>query len=299
MEATKQRRDVYAIVTEKIIEHLEYGTVPWKQPWMDAGIPMNLATKRPYRGINALLLGICGYERNLFLTYKQLQSLGARVNKGEKAHMVVYWKIMEKEQEGEDGKTETAKIPMLRYYNVFNVSQCSGIPESKVPEMQASEVYPIEACEAVVQHMPDKPQIYHKGDSAYYHTLLDAIYLPVKQSFISMEAYYETLFHELVHSSGHARRLNRPGIARLGPLEPEPYSFEELVAEMGACFLASHTGIEMDDFTNHAAYIQSWLKRLKDDKRMVVLAAAKAQQAVDYILGSKSDNLENTDGHGN
>lgn len=292
MEATKQKRDIYAIVTDKIIEHLEQGTVPWKRPWTEAGMPMNLATKRQYRGINALLLGICGYEQNLFLTYKQLQALGARVNKGEKAHIVVYWKIMEKERESSDGETEKAKIPMLRYYNVFNVSQCSGIPESKVPEIQESEVYPIEACEVVVRHMPDKPQIYHKGDSAYYHTLLDAIYMPVKQSFISMEAYYETLFHELVHSTGHARRLNRPGIARLGPLEPEPYSFEELVAEMGSCFLASHTGIEMDDHSNQAAYIKSWLKQLKDDKRMVVLAAAKAQQAVDYIL-------DNIDDHGN
>jgi antirestriction protein ArdC len=292
--ATTAKRDVYAIVTERIIEKLERGVVPWRQPWHDAGLPQNLVTKRPYRGINVMLLASLGYERNFFLTSKQMSELGGVAKPNEKPQLVVYWNWQEsksnlnKEESNEEGGARK-KVPFLRYYTVFNVAQCDGIPEALVPRATVRNDSPIPACEAIVSGMPKRPEILHKELRAFYNPVVDVVNLPRRPYFRSDESYYATLFHELVHSTGHPSRLNRKGLNEMSEFGSEPYSFEELVAEIGACYLESHAGIAKAEFEQNVSYIKGWLKKFKDDKRFVVEAAALAQKASDFVLHSTYD----------
>lgn len=279
MEQTTIKRDVYKIVTDRIIEKLEKGVVPWKQPWHDAGLPQNLVTARAYRGINVMLLASLGYEKNYFLTSKQLKELGASIKDGEKPSIVVYWKWLEPKEEDENKKQK----PFLRYYTVFNIAQCEGIPEKIIPE-PLRQANPIPACERAVNEMQNKPKILHKENRAYYNPLLDLVNMPAARNFESDESYYATLFHELIHSTGHLSRLNRKGLLEMSEQGADAYSFEELVAEIGACYLESHTGIAPNQMEQNAAYINSWLKKLKSDKKFIVQASAFAQKATDYIL---------------
>lgn len=276
--------DVYELVTNRIIDLLEAGTVPWQKPWTEAGVPMNLISKRPYRGINLWLLLSLNYEQNLFLTWDQLKKIGGSVNKDEHGHVVVFWKNVRKEKEegAEENKAKT--VPMLRYYKVFNIAQCRDIPANLIPELVNREVDPILECEAVINGMPDCPVIKHKEDKAFYHVELDYINMPKKKSFKSMEAYYSTFFHELVHSTGAEKRLGRKTITEMTEFGSEPYSIEELIAELGSAYLNSYTGILDKEIQNSVSYIQGWLTKLRDDKRFIVQASGQAQRAVDYIL---------------
>lgn len=306
MEQTAVKRDVYAIVTERIISKLEQGVVPWKQPWQDAGLPMNLITKRPYRGINVMLLASLGYEKNYFLTSKQLNELGGSIKTSEKPQLVVYWNWQERKanthqnasvnfnDEATSGANNNEggvekKVPLLRYYTVFNVAQCDGIPPSLLPPINARTVTPIHACEKVVREMPKCPEILHKEHRAFYNPVADIVNMPDIASFKSDEAYYATLFHELVHSTGHATRLNRKGLNEMSEFGSDEYSFEELVAEIGACYLESHAGIAEAQFEQNASYINGWLRKFKDDKRFVVQASALAQKASDFVLRAGYD----------
>ena len=285
-EQTKTR-DVYQIVTNKIIEQLEKGCVPWKQPWTTAGVPQNLITRKPYRGINIWMLASAGYSQNYFLTFKQAGELGARIKKGQKAHIVVYWKLEEKtDPEPREKKKET----FLRYYLVYNVAQCEGIPEAKLPMEHYNE--PMLNCEEVINEMPKKPDIRQVEDFPYYHPKHDYVNMPPIKSFVNSDSYYSTLFHELVHSTGHTNRLNRKELMSSKSFNSEMYSFEELVAEMGASYLNSLTGIAQNQLNQNAAYIEGWLKRLRNDKRMIVMASGHAQKAVDFILDIKNVSSE-------
>lgn len=276
--------DVYELVTNRIIELLEVGTVPWQKPWTDAGVPMNLMSKRPYRGINLWLLLSLNYERNLFLTWDQLKKIGGSVNQGQHGHIVLFWKNVKKQPEelGTDGKAKT--VPMLRYYKVFNIDQCRDIPKDLVPELVNSEVPPIQECETIIGSMPDCPVIKHKEQRAFYHIEQDYINMPRKKSFTSMEAYYATFFHELVHSTGAEKRLGRKTVTEMAEFGSEPYSIEELIAELGSAYLCSFTDILNKGIQNTASYISGWLEKLKNDKRFIVQASGNAQKAVDYIL---------------
>ena len=276
-----EHRDVYQLVTNRIIEQLEKGCVPWKRPWTAAGLPQNLITRRPYRGINVLLLATCNYSQNFFLTFKQAGELGAKIKSGEKAHPVVYWKRIETEDEDTG---EMIPESVLRYYNVFNIAQCENIPESKLPPADLPNEAILE-CESIIHEMPKRPPIQQVEDMAYYHPTHDYVNMPPRKSFLQSEAYYSTLFHELVHSTGHTSRLNRRELMQMKPFNPEMYSFEELVAEIGASYLNSLTGIEQKEFEQNAAYIEGWLKRLKNDKRSIITASGQSQKAVDFILG--------------
>jgi antirestriction protein ArdC len=279
------KNDVYQIVTDRIIKQLEAGCVPWKRPWTAAGLPQNLISHKPYRGINLMLLASCGYSRNFFLTFKQVEELGGKIKNGEKPQPVIYWKKMEKEN------PKTGEIfvdSVLRYYRVFNISQCEGISPAKLlPADLINE--PILFCEDIVRGMPQCPPIQQVEDAAYYHPVHDYVNMPPMKNFLHSEAYYSTLFHELIHSTGHTSRLNRKELMQLKPFNSEMYSFEELVAEVGASFLNSLTGIGQKEFEQNAAYIQGWLKRLKNDKRLIVTAGGQAQKAVDFILDLKLD----------
>ena len=282
---TDEKHDVYEIVTNRIIELLEAGTVPWHQPWSDAGEPQNVITKIPYRGFNLLLLASLGYSRNLFLTYRQAKELGAMIRKGEKPFPIVFWKWPEAKPD-ENGKKPVEKVrPILRYYQVWNIEQCEDIPEHLLPPPEMPND-PIEVCENIVLMMPKCPPITHVGKKAYYKPEEDVINIPKIKAFDSSEDYYATLFHELVHSTGHASRLHRKDSMKT--LDIEAYSMEELVAEIGACFLASVAGLPEDAINQGAAYIDGWLNVLRDDKRFIVFASTQAQKAVDFIMSRKT-----------
>ncbi|NNV53879.1 ArdC family protein [Limnovirga soli] len=292
-ETTSVTIDVYSLVTNKIIDLLETGTIPWQKPWTEAGLPQNLISKRPYRGINLMLLNAMGFSKNLFLTWKQIKTIGASVKKGEKGTFVVFQKMIEEKKDLADGQTGKRKF-FLRYYKVFNVAQCIDIPTAFLPVVSTNDNQPLLTCELIVENMPNCPRIEHNTQEAYYVPSLDYINMPKITSFITSEAYYGTLFHELVHSTGHAERLNRKEVCENADFGTEPYSLEELVAEMGACYLKSHAGIINADLSNNAAYIKGWLDVFKGDKRFVIKAAGRAQRGVEYILQKESKTIQDT-----
>lgn len=276
-------KDVYKIVTDRIMELLQQNQVPWRKPWAGGGAPMNLESKRAYSGINVFLLLSRGFSSRYWMTYKQAQRLGGQVRKGEKSTMVVFWKVIEKDEDEDKEEEEKEKIPLLRYYNVFNAEQVDGIEEKLPKEVeQEKEMDVIEEAEQVISGMPFPPA-FSSGSRACYLPGRDEIMLPPFQNFVSPETYYSTAFHELTHSTGHETRLNR--LDRAHWREKEEYSKEELIAEMGASFLNAQVGIMEEVEENSAAYIQGWLRALENDKKLVVSAASKAQKAVEYIMG--------------
>ena len=289
MNEKPNHTDVYSIVTNRIIEHLEKGVVPWQKPWTDAGLPKNLITGKNYRGINVWLLNTLNYQQNSFLTFKQVKDLGGYVKKGEKAQEVIYWKWIEKENRE---TKETERVPLLRYYTVFNIAQCEGIPKEKLPPVVERNNNPMETCEKIISEMPKRPDIRHKEQSAYYNKMHDYVNMPKMETFTNSENYYSTLFHELVHSTGHNERLNRNELTKSNGFRSENYAVEELTAEMGASYLKSYAGIPIEQLENNVAYIQGWLERLKNDKRFIVHASTQAQKATDYILNIKNEEKE-------
>lgn len=288
---TKQSVDVYDIVTDRIIEQLHAGTVPWRKPWTDRGIPTNLISKRPYRGINIMLLNTLGYEHNLFLTYRQLKAVGGSVNQNEKPHPVIYLDFDDEENDSSDSSQQ--KRGRLRYYKVYNITQCNSVPENLAILATAGSVAKPE-CESVITGMKNGPTIQFKESSAYYNPMQDILNMPKQSRFESAAAYYATFFHELVHSTGHHSRLNRKDLVQMSEFGSEPYSHEELVAEIGSCYLQSVTGIQ-EPFEQSAAYIDGWLAKLEHDKRFIYSAATHAQRAADYILNISTKPTESGD----
>jgi antirestriction protein ArdC len=275
---------VYQIITDRIVKLLEEGTIPWKKPWHGGDAPQNLVSKRAYRGVNVFLLGAQHYPSPWWLTFRQAKELGGGIKQGEHPTPVVFWKRWEVE-DVKDGELVKKEIPILRYYNVFNSDQCWGIAE-KVPKVEEKPDFrPIEACEHVTANMPNRPEIRQEESRAYYHPLFDYVNMPKPELFEGPELYYVVLFHELTHSTGHEGRVGRDRKAWAETLfRSESYSQEELVAEMGAAFLAGHCRIEQRTEAHSASYIAGWLKRLRNDPKMVVMAASQAQKAADFIL---------------
>ena len=250
---------------------------------------MNYASKKPYRGVNTFLLAVsrfkAGYDSNYWLTYKQIQMLGGNV-KGQHSEMVVFWKLLEKPTP----EDETDYIPMLRYYRVFNLDQVTGIKRPAIDNLPTFQ--PINEAEEVATKYQEQIEVIHGGSRAYYQPSNDWIRMPEKETFDGPEEYYSTLFHEFTHSTGHKTRLNRPGITETHYFGDEIYSKEELIAEMGAAMLSGVVGIENKTIKNSASYIQSWLGKLKEDKKLVVHAAAAAQKAADFILGKQAQDSD-------
>ena len=273
---------VNEIVTKKILEELEEGIVPWHKPWILAGHNKNLVSKKAYRGINIFLLGY-GRQSPWWVTFKQAKDLGGSVKKGEKGTIVVYYKLNEYLDENSDDLVR--KVPILRYYTVFNVEQCEGL-ESKIPPTTSRIIDKMEECEKVVEGYTDKPPTL-PSDRAAYSPRSDQLLMPPMNSFDSAEYYYSILFHEYVHSTGHSKRLDRD-LENYKPFGSEDYSKEELVAEIGPVFLYNKVGIT-GAFNNSVAYIGTWLRRLSDDHSLIISAASKAQKAHDYILKIKEE----------
>ena len=271
--------DIYQEITDRMIREMERGEIPWMKPWQSAGAAISHTTGKPYSLLNQMLLGRAGE----YLTYKQVQQEGGYVRKGEKASIVIFWKWIDKENE--DG--EIIQIPFLRYYNVFHVEQCEGIKArftTNLPQTANADA----TAEAIIADYVAREDVtleHREGDRAYYQPAQDKVVLPLLKQFKETAEYYGTCFHELTHSTGHPKRLARlDATANFGS---ENYSKEELVAELGSSFLVHHCGMETaSSFRNSAAYIQNWLQALKNDKRLIVSAAGKAEKAVELILGA-------------
>lgn len=272
--------DIYAAVTDRIIQQMEHGHIPWCKPWGGvSGGAISGTTGKPYSLLNQMLLSKPGS----YFTFNQIQKLGGHVRKGEKSQFVVFWKqIPVKEQDSQTGEIKESFVPMLRYYKVFHIDQCEGIntptaapaPRSTSPE-----------AESIISdyHQRSGVELIHQiSDEAYYSPSRDRVVLPMADQFHSNAEYYSTAFHELAHSTGHQSRLDRlRTTARFGS---ETYSKEELVAEITAAALMNHAGLETKGtFRNSTAYIQNWLTALRNDKRMIVTAIGAAARAFDYI----------------
>jgi antirestriction protein ArdC len=275
------KNQTYDRITDRIIALLEQGTVPWHKPWKArTGLPRNFVSQKPYRGINVFLLIAMMYESPLWLTFRQVSRLGGSVRKGEKACPVVFWKQL-KFEDKESG--EQKKKRLLRFYHVFNVAQCDGLKIGTEP-VEAS-VNGVIKPEEIVAGMPQAPIIKHGMAHAYYSPREDYVGLPARERFDRTEGYYSTLFHELVHSTGHEKRLKRSTLTESAGFGSNPYCKEELIAEMGAAFLCGQAEIAERTIDNSAAYLKGWLEQLRQDKLLIIQAAAQAQRAADFILG--------------
>jgi antirestriction protein ArdC len=279
ISAPRPHASVYEIITSQILAELEKGSVPWRKPWGTLP-PANLITKKPYRGINVFLLGFAGYGSQYWLTFNQARQLGGGIRRGEHGTKIVFWKFNTYESETADGETEGRKFAFLRYYTVFNLEQTEGLRAL----LELPPAIPIESAESIVQAMPNPPA-FEQDARASYIPSLDVVTMPSRAAFDSQEHYYNTLFHELTHATGHAKRLNRDGFDAPQQFGSESYSKEELIAEMGSAMLCGVAGIEQSTLANSAAYLKAWVARLRADSKLVISAASAAQKAADYIRG--------------
>ena len=286
--------DLFQIITDRIVAELEQGTIPWQKPWSGVQGAISHTTGKRYSLLNQMLLGCRSGE---FVTFKEAQREGGHIRKGEKASMIVFWKFLDSAKRDDDGnvihdadgKPVMESVPFLRHYNVFHIDQCEGLqPRFAEDPTPGEHLSPDEAAERIARdyiHRSGVRLITQHGDRAFYSPSSDSVTVPELAQYTSISEYYSSLFHELTHSTGHESRLNR--LSKEAHFGSEAYSKEELIAELGAAFLVNHVGLETDgSFRNSAGYIQSWLKALKDDKRLIVSAAGKADKAVSLILDS-------------
>lgn len=279
-------KSVYEMVTDRIIEQLEQGCIPWQRPWTGVqSDAYNIVSKRPYSLLNQMLLKYAGS----YGTFKQWQELGGHIRKGEHSEIVVFWKIQPIEEIKEDGTKTIKQIPLLRYYNVFHISQVDGV---EVKEKPIVYIEPIEEAERIKEEYKTREHIEIReivSNKAFYSPSGDYIQVPCKEQYTNIEEFYSTLFHEMVHSTGHKTRLDRLETGSNAHFGSETYSKEELTAELGSASLLNMLGIETPKtFKNSSAYIQSWLRVLRNDNRFIVSASSKAEKAVNYILGKES-----------
>jgi antirestriction protein ArdC len=284
--ATFIKRDLYAEVTNKILQELEAGAAPWVKPWSATpgqNVPCNAVTNRPYSGCNVILLWLArdrGWPTPRFLTFKQAQEAGGNVRKGEHGTRVVFVKQLRIiDRHGDEGDEKL--IPMMREYTVFNVAQCDGLPESTVRGKPMRVRNPDTRDELADEFLRSTGADIREGmGEAYYVPSKDFISLPAFQAFKGADHFYNVAFHELTHWTGAKTRLDRDLSGRFGK---SAYAAEELIAELGSAFLAAEFGFDGD--MRHAGYIGKWIELLKSDKRAFFTAASKAQQAADYLRG--------------
>jgi antirestriction protein ArdC len=288
-----QRRDHYQELTDKIIAALEEGTAPWRRPWnktagAGATAPVNAATGHRYRGINLFVLGMSPRAMSdpRWCSYRQAAERGWQVRKGEKATPIYFYKPIEIEDREGQGGAETRRIPILRTFSVFHASQIDGVPDLVQPVAIKTVPERIEDVEIILK--ASGVLVRTGGDEAFYSPALDLIQMPPDEAFHSPEERASTLFHELAHASGHPNRLNRDLTGKFGS---EKYAKEELRVELSACAVGSILGLPCN-VPNHASYLQSWIKVLKQDRREIFRAAAEAQRIADYILNFHPDHAD-------
>jgi antirestriction protein ArdC len=287
IEEPMDKKSIHEQVTEQIVTMLEQGTLPWRKPWKSTGsaIPANAVSKRPYHGINRVILWtsalVAGYPTHAWATYRQIQEAGGQVRKGEKGTRVMLYRPLEQtdaseSEEGESEGRDARPTRIARVFTVFNLAQCDGLEAPQEPETVT--VDPIPAARDFLAHV--KATVRLGGDRACYMPSPDVILLPAPDSFTSAEAYYATSLHEHCHWTGHASRLSRN--EKWAPFGSEAYACEELVAELGAAFLCAELSIK-GELEHHASYLQNWLDVLKQDKTALFRAAADASRAAVYL----------------
>ena len=281
----------YEVITARLLELLAQGQIPWRRPWKafkaTGGLRPRNINGNLYRGANWFLLGMLPFQHPIFLTFRQAQSLGGHVSKGEQGFPVLFWKLLEvTEETASDPEEIGKKIPFARYFTVFNVEQCEGLslPQPETP-VAPIEFDSITEAEAIWEAMPQRPELRYGGDRACYMPAMDQVKMPPRSAFLDAEGFYETLFHEMGHATGHASRLDRKEITKGIYFGSQDYSLEELVAELTAAFLCAEAGIDQAVIENQAAYLQGWLEKLLKEPSAFVTAAARAQKAADFILG--------------
>jgi antirestriction protein ArdC len=295
--------DVYEKITQRIIETLESGVIPWRKEWKTAGkssgLPYNLLTGVAYKGANVLSLLCSPYASNGWCTYKQALEMGYQVRKGEKASPIIFWSFPDKKKRG-GGETSESKssFAFAKQYSVFNIEQLDGVPE-QLPFDDAQPFDAIAEAETIVSAFmasASHPTLAHGGSRAYFRPSTDHVQMPVQSSFISAGGYYATLFHEFIHSTGIKARCNRPELVAMTNFGDEEYSKEELTAEFGSAFLCAEAGIANDErLANSAAYIQCWVRELKNDKTLCVRAAQLAQRAANFVMLRTAATSENSE----
>lgn len=283
--------DIYQAVTDRILKILDRGVAPWRQhirhPGPNPSPPRNLTTGRAYRGINTFLLAVTawieGYGSPDWLTFRQARARGGHVLKGERGSLVIFWK----QHATKDKQTgEPITVPVLRCYTVFNACQCAGIGTEETSPPPPEEAFePLLQAASIVDGYRDPPRIEHAGLMAFYRPADDLVRVPAPGKYTDRESYYSTLFHELIHSTGHSTRLDRGLDTQTRPFGSQDYSNEELIAEMGAAFLCAAAGIGTETIEQSASYIDGWHRRISADKKLVVQAASAAQKAADWVLG--------------
>lgn len=280
--------NVYELVTNRIIEQLENNIVPWEKPWsstLDGAF--NRVSKKPYSILNQMLLKYDGE----YASFKQWKDLGGHIRKAEKSEIIVFWKMYPIKEKQDDGTEIIKTIPLLKYINVFHISQVDGVEPLK--QKVTHDIEPIDKAEKILNDYWNRENItieHVKGDKAFYSPMFDKIQLPLFEQFKQLEEYYSIAFHESVHSTMKTSRCNRQEDrkGKVVSFGSEEYSKEELVAEVGSAQLMNIVGIETTkSFRNSTAYIQSWLKVLRNDNKFIVSASSKAEKAVNYILGNQ------------
>jgi antirestriction protein ArdC len=269
---------------------LKGGIIPWRKPWKGekaspADTAISYTSRRAYSLINQWLLGGVPGE---YLTFNEVKKLGGSVKKGAKAGMVIFYTKASYTKKNDEGEDEVVTYPLLKYYHVFHIDQCEGIRSKTKPE----EVVEIETdgyADAIIADYIAREGIKFQNDKhsdrAFYCPATDEVVVPMVSQYAEVAEYYSTTFHELTHSTGKATRCNREDEKRGSHFGNEQYSREELVAEIGASMLCSRTGVAIEKaFRNSVAYIQSWLKALKNDPAMIVWAAGRAEKAAAYIM---------------
>lgn len=290
--------DIYGAVTDRIIAELESEVIPWERPWVGVTSgAIRRSNGRPYSLINQFLLGKPGE----WLTFNQCKNEGGHIRKGAKSKMVIFWRIYPREKKDANGQPlKDAKgmpvmegLPILRYYNVFHMDDCEGLVPKYAAQLP-STASSVEKAEEIISDYSYRSKLtieHHRQNEAYYSPRSHLVSLPMLEQFENAAGYYGTAFHELTHSTGHKTLLNRFGDnAAVAEFGSDCYSREELVAEIGACSILHELGLESHKtFRNSAAYIQGWLRALKNDKRMIVSAASRAEKAIRLILNHKED----------
>lgn len=291
------KKDVYQMVTDRVIEELEHGNVPWRMPWRGGEGAVSYVSQRPYSFLNQMLLGKAGE----YLTFNQAKSLGGSVKKGAKGRFVVFYKPLVVSEAGKDADghpdgTQTLRtIPLLKHYYVFHIDDTEGIKsKAKKDEEKVCTLTPIEmaddAANAYVERNSPLKLTITSSRMAFYSPAKDEVVVPELSQYDVAEEFYSTLFHELTHSTLPESRCNRRSDGANAAFGSQSYSKEELVAEMGAAMSLSYLGIDSSKaFRNSVGYIQGWLKKLRSDKKFVVWAAGKAEQAVKYMFNIKDE----------
>lgn len=293
---TAPRVDVFEKMTNFFIKALEGGSIPWKKPWNASyGPARNYQSGHVYQGLNALFLSLSEGEYPLFLTFNQARELGGCVRKGEKGIPIIYANIYEKASKTPGGEAE--RIPFIKSSTVFNIGQIDGIAWTLPEQVSRPHTAHEEADKIVNRYLGETqaPSLIHGSSRAYYQKSLDKVVMPRPETFHNQEGYYATLFHELTHSTGHQRRLNRVDLVESAGFGTPTYAREELTAELGAAFLCAASGLDISvTVENHTAYLQSWLNALRGDKKLLFSASSQAQKATHLIMGTVPPHYEAT-----